>query len=381
MARRLLFAVNNAAFFVSHRLPIALAAREAGYEVALVTGQAGSAILEPSALHALKQSGIPHVATAYSSDGTNPLRELRGLLGVGIAMQRFRPDIVHAVSPKAILYGGLNARALSVRGLVIAVSGMGSLYTGEARGVSGLLRSAYSKVVTTVYRHPRKMVIVQNVDDRDAVIAAGWAKAEEVALIPGSGVDLKLFAPVAGGEPRSNVIVLPSRLLREKGVLEFVEASRILKSRGIVARMALVGTADYKNPSAISENEIKQWVAEGAIEWWGHREDMSAVFRTAAIVCLPSYREGMPKVLLEAAAAGKPAVTTDVQGCREAIVPGRTGLLIKPRDPVALADSLQQLLQSQQLQSDFGSAARKLAEEKYGIDAVIKTTLSIYSSL
>lgn len=381
MARRLLFAVNNAAFFVSHRLPIALAAREAGYEVGLVTGQAGSIIMEPRACAVLKEHAISHTATAFTSDGTNPWRELRGLIGVRSAMRAFSPDIVHAVSPKGILYGGLSARSLGVQGLVIAISGMGSLFTGDAHGLRSVLRKGYSTVATAVYRHPRKRVIVQNIDDRDAVLAARWAKPAEVVLIPGSGVDLDQFAPVAAEQALSDIVVLPGRVLREKGVVEFVEAARILKARGVPVRMVLVGTADYRNPSAVARSEIEQWVASGDIEWWGHRDDMAAVYREASIVCLPSYREGMPKVLLEAAAAGKPVVTTDVEGCREAIVPGRTGLMVKARDAMAIADSLQHLLQNRSLQRAFGVAARQLAEEKYGIDSVIKRSLAIYDSL
>lgn len=379
--RRIQFAVNNAAFFVSHRLPVALAARQVGYEVDLVTGQPGSAALEPTACERLIQEGIPHTRTAFRSDGTNLLEELHGLAGVWGAMRAFRPDIVHAVSPKGILYGGLCARAQKVPGLVIAISGMGSLFTGEVRGMRAVLGRSYLAAVRAVYRHPRKRVIVQNVDDYTAVLAAGWAKTEEVVFIPGSGVDLKLYSNGPPRQEEPTLVVLPSRLLRHKGVMEFVEAARMLKARGAQARMVLVGTADYQNPSAISEQEIRQWVAAGWIEWWGHQEDMPAVYRRAAVICLPSYREGMPKVLLEAAAAGRPVVTTNVQGCKEAIIPDQTGLLVPVKDSMALAAAIEHLLKRPELRRKFGAAAMRLAQEKYGVDSVVERTLTIYDSL
>jgi glycosyltransferase involved in cell wall biosynthesis len=176
-------------------------------------------------------------------------------------------------------------------------------------------------------------------------------------------------------------VVLPARLLRDKGVGEFVNAARLLKERGCAWRMALVGTADYANPSAVPLETIKQWVSEGVVEWWGHREDMPAVYEQAGIVCLPSHREGMPKCLLEAAAAGRPVVTCDVAGCRDAVIPGKTADLVPARDAIALADVLQALINDPDRRSRYGSAGRELAIERYSIEVVVEQTIGIYEKL
>lgn len=378
---KILYVVNNAAFFCSHRLPLALAARAAGHEVALVTGGAGSPTLEAPALRELRAQSVPHRVVAFSSVGMNPLRELLGLLQLYVHIRRWQPAVVHCASPKGLLYGGIAARAARVPGLVLAVSGMGSMTTRGASWPMRLLRAAYSKVVQLSYGHRNRRVIVQNLDDRRTVVEQGLATEAHTVLIPGSGVHLPpyLALDIARREP---LVVLPARLLKEKGVLVFVDAVRLLRQRGVTWRFALVGTADYDNPSSVSEVEIREWEAAGLVEWWGHRSDMVAVLGQARIVCLPSfYGEGMPKSLLEAAAAGCAVVTTDATGCREAVRPGVTGDLVPPHDPEALAQALLRLIEDPARCLAYGAAGRELARERFDIDAVVDRTLALYREL
>lgn len=377
---RVLYVVNNAAFFVSHRAPIALAARARGHEVALVTGQGGSATLEADAVRSLSEHRIPHQVTSFSSTGINPLVELRGLWRLVREMRRWRPTVVHCASPKGLLYGGIAARVVGARGLVLAVSGMGFLFTGTGRGVRGLLRGAYSILIRWVYSHPNKRVIVQNRDDEGLIVDAGLARRSQMVLIPGSGVPLERYLALPD-EPREELVVLPARLLKDKGVVEFVEAAARLRADGITWRFVLAGTADYRNPTAIDEAQILAWQRDGIIDWWGHCPDMLSVYGRAAIVCLPSYREGMPKSLLEAAAAGCAVVTTDTIGCREAVLPGVSGDLVPVCDAAALADALRALIADPQRRRRYGEAGRKLAIERFGLDAVIERTLRIYDEL
>lgn len=378
---RLLFVVNNAAFFVSHRLPIALRARERGYDVRLLTGHAGSPLLEQAALHRLGVDGIFHTRVAFRSGGLNPARELLGWCQLLMQMLKWRPDVVHCASPKALVYGGLAARVARVPSLVLAVSGLGYVYTdGDAAGVRRLVRRVVDPLMRFALGHRNKVVIVQNQDDFGALSASALVDRRQLQLIPGSGVRLEDYVslPIEG---RARLVVLPARLLRDKGVVEFVEAARRLKPRFADWRFALVGTADYHNPSAIAEQVIDGWVKEGVVEWWGHVEDMASVYAQAGIVCLPSYREGMPKSLLEAAAAGCAVVTTDTTGCREAVRAGSTGELVPVGDSARLADALARLMADPTLCMAYGRAGRQLAIQQFDLEAVLERILAIYSDL
>ena len=376
------FVVNHAAFFVSHRLPIALGARKAGYEVALLTGQAGSVLMEKPAVATLTAQQLLHQRVAFRSASVNPLLELLGLVQLAWRMHQLRPDIVHCASPKGLLYGGLAARLCGVKALVLAVSGMGFAFTSS--GKHSLLRTVIAKIyrslVGIAFGHKNLQVIVQNRDDKALLIANGMVRPDQITLIPGSGVDLKAFMSMSI-ENKLPVVLLPARMLLDKGVIEFVEAARVLKASAPEWRFVLAGAADYYNPSSVSSEQIEAWQREGVVEWLGHVDDINPWFSQASIVCLPSYREGMPKALLEAAAAGCAVVTTDTTGCREAIIIGETGDLVPVRDSVTLATVLLALMQDRSRRERYGYAGRKLAIERYGIDAVVKTTLEIYQSL
>lgn len=377
--KRLMFIINVPAFFLSHRLPIAVLAKRNGWQVDLITGQSTSAKMEADSAHSLEQAGIAHYTAPFKATGTNPVTEAFGLLHVLRYVKKIKPDVIHTASPKGNLYGGIAARICGVPKLVIAVSGQGYLFTGNAGLLKRSIGFFYNALIKWVYRHPDCTVIVQNKDDFAALLNVGMVKQEQLVLIPGSGVELAQYADLLP-EQAENIVLLPARMLRDKGVLEFVAAARELKASHPDWRFVLAGAADYANPSAISVEQIKAWVAEGIVEWWDYQADMPSVYRKAAIVCLPSYREGMPKCLLEAAAAGKPVLTTDVIGCREAIVPGETGLLVPVQDAEALADALAVLINNPQLRKTYGDNARILAAQRFSIDAVVDRVLKIYSS-
>jgi glycosyltransferase involved in cell wall biosynthesis len=223
-------------------------------------------------------------------------------------------------------------------------------------------------------------VVFENPDDRDAMIAAGWVRAADAALIRGAGVDLATFdaAPEPEGVP---IVALTARMLRDKGIGEFVEAARILRREGVPARFILAGAPDPGNRAAIPEETLRAWAAEGAVEYLGFQADVPALLRQSAIVCLPSYREGLPKALLEALAAARPIVTTDVPGCRETVIPGVNGLLVPTRDPSALAAALGALLRDPARRKTMGAAGRRLAETEFSNARVVAETLRVYRDL
>lgn len=379
---RIVFVVNHVAFFVSHRLPIAIEALRRGHEVTLITGRAGSASMEPAAEQALQSAGIRHIRVAFTSDGMNPATELRGLWQATRAMRGIRPDLVHCASPKGILYGGLAAAAAGTRALVLAVSGMGFAFTRAPGGAArALIAALYRALVRLPYRHSNKRVIVQNADDREALLEARLARDTEVVTIPGSGVDLAPYADLDLAS-KTPMVLFAARMVVDKGVYDFIDAARVVRKRHPGWRFVMAGAADYQNPANVPRARLEAAQAEGVVEWLGHVEDMTPLLSRASVVCLPSYyREGMPKVLLEAAAAGCAVVTCDSTGCREAILPGVTGDLVPPRDVPRLAAALESLITDRARRESYGRAGRKLAAERYGIGAVVDRILGLYEEL
>jgi glycosyltransferase involved in cell wall biosynthesis len=369
----LLFVVNDPAFFVSHRGRLALAATAEGYDVRVASPQ------DEAAVGAIQGLGVVHHAIALSRWGSRPASELRSILAIAALFRRVRPAVVHLVGIKAMIYGGIAARWTRVPAAVFAVSGLGHVFLSR-----GLLASARRALVRALYRialgHPNARVVFQNTDDRDTFVGGGMVRADRAVIVPGNGIDLDRFRP--SPEPEGTpLVVLPARLLRDKGVAEFVEAARRLKSRGVAARFALVGDAAEGNPAAVPEATLRGWIDAGLVEWWGHRKDMPAVFQQAHVVCLPSYREGMPQVLIEAQACARAVVTTDVPGCRDAVRSGQTGLLVRKGDADSLAEALGQLLSSPDQRLAMAAAGRRFVETTFDPKTLIGTVLSVYRSL
>jgi glycosyltransferase involved in cell wall biosynthesis len=372
MKKTLLFVVNVDWFFLSHRLPIALAAQQVGYEVHVATGITDKLAMLQS--HGLK---------------VHPLGLVRGSVGIFNAAQTVldllricklvRPDVVHLVTIKPVLLGGLVARWLRVPALVSAVSGLG--YVFMARGFRAFLqRALVGRVYALALGHFNQVVIFQNPDDRDTLMLSTGLPMCKVALIRGSGVDLAHYVstPLPTGVP---VVVFPARLLSDKGVFEFVAAARLLRDKGVEARFVMAGLLDAANPTSVTQAQLDDWTAEGVIENWGYRNDMTQVLSSASVVVLPSYREGLPKALLEAAACGRAVVTTDVPGCRDAIDPGSTGLLVPVREVAPLAQAIEQLLLNPAQREAMGLAGRLLAEREFDVNAVVDKHLAIYQRL
>ncbi|MDZ7809389.1 MAG: glycosyltransferase family 4 protein [Arhodomonas sp.] len=289
-----------------------------------------------------------------------------------------RPDLVHLVTIKPVLYGGLMARLLRVPAAVAAISGMGFLFTGGRRGPA---RRAAELLYRLALGHGNGRVMVQNTTDRDGLRAMGALRRGQEVLIPGSGVDLDRFRPVPlpDGEP---LVVLPARMLWDKGVGEFVAAAVRLRDRGVAARFALVGAHNETNPAAVPLETLQQWRREGAVEWWGQQEDMPAVLGAASVVVLPSfYGEGVPKALLEALAAGRAVVTTDHPGCRDVVDDGVNGRLVPVRDAEGLADAIAGLLADRDRLEALGLAGRRMAEERFGVERVVAAHMAVYEAL
>jgi len=371
---RLLFVVNDIGFFLSHRLPIALAARDAGFEVHL-------AAPEGNKKAALSTHGFTYHHWPLTRKGRNIFVEIALFWKLAQILRLVKPDVLHLITIKPVLYGGIVARFTGIGAVVAAVSGLGFVFSStglKARGLRILAVCLYRMALN----HSRLCVIFQNRDDTEIISRLAALRPEKICLIRGSGVDLAeyAFSPLPPSVELP-IVVLAARLLKSKGVPEFVAAARQLHDRGIKARFVLVGLPDAENPETVSEDFITACVRDGVVEHWGYREDMPTVLAQSALVVLPSWREGMPKVLLEAAAVGRTVVTTDAPGCRDAIIPGVTGLLVPPRDTNALADAMERLLNDCERLQAMGKAGRELAEREFDVRGVMEKHLEIYRKL
>ncbi|GAA5444417.1 N,N'-diacetylbacillosaminyl-diphospho-undecaprenol alpha-1,3-N-acetylgalactosaminyltransferase [Microbulbifer sp. NBRC 101763] len=372
MKKRLLFVVNDAAFFISHRLPIALNAKRYGYEVSIAS-MPGPAVDE------IVKYGFAHFELPLTRSGKNPLSDFKLIFSIYKLYRHWRPDLVHLVTIKPVIYGGIVARLAGVHGVVAAVSGLGSIFI--ARGIkASLVRMSVKWLYRLSFGKKNLRVIFQNPDDRDMLLDFAGLDCDKVEMIRGAGVNLAHY-PVMPESDGPLTVSLAARLLVDKGVGEFMDAVRLLKQRDVKARFYLIGDTDPGNPTSISHETLNKWRDEDIVELLGFRADIAELFASSHIVVLPSYREGLPKVLLEAAACGRAIVTTDVPGCRHAIEPGISGVLVPVRDPVALADAIQALIGDAKLRRDMGLAGRDLAEREFALEHIVSAHMEVYKKL
>ena len=368
---KLLFVVNEARFFISHRLAIAVAAKAAGYEVHVATPEGpGSEEIESQ----FQFHPIP-----LNRKGVKPVGELSTMLALYRLYRKISPTLVHHVTIKPVLYGGLMGRLVKVPAVVSAITGLGFVFINSGLRAK-ILRWAIKLFYRCALDHPNSRAIFQNPDDRELFVHSGLLPKNRSTLIRGSGVDMRQFTP--SPEPcGAPLVVLAARMIWDKGVGEFVKAAYQLRLSGVQARFVLVGEIDYGNPSAIPEAQMKAWQAEGFVEWWGYKTEMPEILSRAHIVCLPSYREGVPKVLIEAAACGRATIATDMPGCREIVRHEENGLLVPPRDASALAAAIERLVEDPALRTRFGARGRQIAEAEFSVERVVRDTLAIYREL
>jgi len=369
---RLLLLITEDWYFWSHRLDVARAARDAGFDVMIATR-----VTEHG--ERIEREGFRLFPISLVRQSRNPFVELAAVLELVRLYRRERPAIVHHVALKPILYGSLAAWISGVPVVVNAFAGLGYAFTDETRRKS-MAHRFLCRALTTLLRLSQSVVIFQNKDDRELLLEEGAVEIQQTRIIPGSGVDTKRFdvSPSAEDCP---IVMLASRMLWDKGIGEFVEASRHLKQNGLAVRYVLVGRCDEHNPAAIEPTQLRQWVEEGVVEWWEHRDEMSQTLASATIVVLPSYREGLPKVLLEAAACGKPLIATDVPGCRDIVTHGVNGLLVPARDSAALAVAIDTLLGDSSLRAAMGVAGREAVTRMFSVEKIAGQFVDLYREL
>lgn len=368
--RRLVYFVTEDWYFCSHRLQLAVAAKNAGFDVYVVTRVQAHG-------DEIKAAGLELIPLALSRRSKNPFVEAVIVGRLTKIYREIRPDIVHHVAIKPVIYGSIAARRARVPVVINAMAGLGFLFS-SGQWLARVLRPIIRVVFKMLLNNKRTTVILQNPDDVDALCGGGTVSRDRVRLILGSGVDTDVyhFQPEAEGVP---IVLLASRLLWDKGVGEFVEAARRIRADGVNVRFVIAGEGDDENPNSIGAVQLLKWSEEGVVECWGRCSNMPNVFEESHIVCLPTtYGEGVPKVLIEAASCGRPIVATNAPGCREIVIDGENGILVPTKDVDALVAAITDLLESPERRKAMGQAGRNLVEAQFSLDRVIGETLELY---
>lgn len=369
MKRKIVIVVNVDWFFVSHRLPIALEALKRGYEVYLLANDTGKSVY-------IKSLGIKFHQVPFVRSGKNPVKDLSCVFKLRRLFNQIKPDVIHNVTLKASLLSSIAAKLSGNKSVINAISGLGYTFTD---GRDGLLQKVVKAFMNFAYRNKESSFILQNPDDLYQIKSFKFVPDQNLYLIRGSGIDLKEYSFCEHKNKQKLVFMLPARMLKDKGIVEFIEAANSIKSKYYdKAIFKLVGDVDLGNPTSLSKNYLES-IADGEyIQWLGYQKEMKQQYVDSDIVVLPSYREGLPKSLIEANAIGRPIITTDVPGCRECVKHKVNGILIPVKNSEALAESFCFFIENPTIIKNYSRKSRILAEELFSLENVVNTHMEIY---
>ena len=370
--KKLLMIVNEDRFFLSHRKEIAIAALQAGWDVTIVCKDTGR-------LREVEDLGLKVIELPINPTGMNLRQELRTFWFLYNLYTKNKDAVVHHVGLKDILWGGLAAKLAGVRGMVNAVSGLGAVFSG---GKMGMTAKGILAVMRFANRRKRLKVIFQNQEDKNLFLQHRVITEDQIEFIKGSGVDLNEFKYVPEPESETLKVVFTARMVKEKGVIELIEAAERLRKEyegrvefWLCGRLAV-------NADAISKEELESRCSEGYIKWLGFQKDIKTILEQCHIMAFPSYyREGVPKSLIDVCAVGRPIVTTNSIGCKDVVDDGVNGFLVPIKDSEALADKLRILIEDKDLRIKMGKASRQKAEQEFAIEKVVQKHLAIYDQV
>ncbi len=367
--KKILFVVNVDWFFISHRLPLAIEAKNKGYEVHIAC-----AITYKKEY--LEQLGFIIHPLILSRSGVSIQAEIKAFFSIYKVLKEIKPTIIHFVTIKPVIYGGIASRFCAIEKRIFSISGLGFIFIKQGFKAS-LIRAIVKILYNLALGGKNSHVIVQNLSDNNVVESIVNVP---ISLIRGSGVNLEEYT-YKEENLNSLKVVMASRLLKDKGVNEYIEAAKLLKEKGLEVAFELYGDIDSGNPTTLTREDIDQIQKDGFVKINGFSQDIANIFSNANLVVLPSYREGLPKVLIEAAACGRAVVTTDVPGCKDAIEPNTTGLLCKVKDANSLAKLIEKLINDQKLRLQMGKQGRDLAQKEFDIKMVVSKHFEIYEDM
>jgi glycosyltransferase involved in cell wall biosynthesis len=371
--KKILYVINGAAFFNTRLSNLARAAQGLGFKVHVATPESDDTAL-------IAKMGFNFHPVPFTRSGVGLFSETRTLLRLAALYNRLKPDLVHHLTLKPVLYGGLAARWAGVPAVVSTFTGLGYVFSSN-RLQARLLQQCLPPLLRPALNLPNTRVVFQNPEDRRLFLKKGLTKADRTALIHGTGVDTSEFVSLPEPEGRP-LILFASRMLVEKGAAEFVRLAEELLAGGTQARFVMVGDTDPGNPSSIPRSRLRAWAARGGVEWWGRRTDIPAVLSQANLVCLPSYYgEGVPRILVEAAATARAVVTFDAPGCREIVSHQESGILVPLGDMGGFSEAVRTLLQDPGTRMEMGRKGRQLVEQRFTQQRIIDQNLALYQEL
>ena len=370
---KVLFVVVEDKYFLMQRLNLAMAVKAAGHDVMVASRKTELA-------QKIKDLGFGYVDTASDREGRNPLKELGTIFRLASIYKEHKPDLVHHISIKPVLYGSIAAKIAGVKKVVNLINGLGFVFA-EAKSLKRTLFKIFISVFYKIALMGKSVkVIFQNPDDRDYFVQKKLISLSKTHVILGSGVDIDKFPKTS--EPEGKVqIMFCARMIWDKGIEYLVEASRILKEKNLEFDLNFIGAPDDSNPQSVSESLLKKWHKEGLINYKGFQDNIPEIIKSNHIVVLPTfYREGVPLSLIEAASIGRPIVTTDMPGCREIVKNNQNGFIVPIKDAKGLANALEKLIVDSKLREKFGAVSRKMVEEVFCKEVVNSETLKVYES-
>ena len=376
MKKKILFLCNHASFFISHRLNIYLEAKKRKYDFLLVTGTSSSIEMEKKALKVIKKHKISHKVLNFNSYKLNILNDFLSIIHLSNIIKKYQPDIFHTVAPKTNLYGGLVANFSKIKLTIISFSGMGFLFSGNLNLVNLIKKSLYLKILNFIFLNKKLKVIVQNKDDYFFINKKFKLKNRVKLIKGGSGINVKKFNKIKIKKNKN--IVFSGRLVKNKGIIEFINAAKLLKKKYPDWSFVIYGAKDYLSHDEFYLDNYKDLIKRKIIIYKGYKENVAYILRNTCIFCLPSYREGMPKSVLEASAAGIPSIVSNTVGCREAVVNNITGLLSKPKDYRDLSSKIEKLIKNKKLRNFFSKNAKKFVKKNSSLQVVTKKIFNLY---
>lgn len=369
--KKFFIVINDDGFFLSHFLAIGQRALKNNYAVSVFAIDSGRR-------KEIESLGFDFIPLPTSRDSLNPFKEFKVLLLLFKCYRKYKPDIIQHFTIKPVLYGSLVTKVLKLNCVVNYFTGMGYLFS-NANKYNKLTHQIMLKLFKFIFSKPDLLFIFENKDDLNLVSSAATIKKEQCFIVNGAGVDLGSYVFSSEQKIAKLRVLLPARMLWDKGVAEFVQAAQILYTKyNKTVEFILAGKVDLGNKACISETQLKKWNQQGFVKWIGFQNNMVQTLKESHIIVLPSYREGLPKALIEACAVGRPIVTTDVPGCRETVENGLNGFLVPVKTVEPLARAIEKLILDEQLRVQMGLAGRRIAEQKFALNKVVTQVFDIY---
>tara|TARA_B100000787_G_scaffold94957_1_gene70118 strand:- start:314 stop:1492 length:1179 start_codon:yes stop_codon:yes gene_type:complete len=370
--KRLLFVVTEDWYFVSHRLYMAIFAVNLGYKVALLSKVSTHKDL-------IEGHGIEVISWSLNRKSMNIVSEIKAYKEVTSAIDYFQPDIVHSVALKPMLYNAIQFHRKYTYSNVYALGGLGFIFSSKKFKAS-IIRFILVSILRVALKRRNARIILQNSDDLNLLLKLKIIDSDKTYLIKGVGVDTKVFKPFKD-ESKVPIVMLPARMLWDKGISDFIQAAKTVKTHLPETRFVLVGSPDEHNPESVPIVKLNEWTSKGIVEWWGHNDEMHNIYRLATIICFPSYREGLPKSLLEAASSGVPIVSYDVPGSREIVIDQLNGLLVPLKNIAALSNAIKTLLNDRLLRESYGKSGRELVINEFSQEKIAVETSAVWQEV